>query len=253
MHARGPWEPVEARADEALVEQLRADGFNIPAGFAAEFRRRLAAHHVEREQSLIETTYLSVLQELLAERGYPGLEESAVRTALDALFAVTEENWELENDALLTLKTLESAGYRIGMVSNAGDDKDVMMLVERFGIGPYFDFILTSAACGFRKPHGRIFELALAHWEFPAAEIAMVGDTLEADILGANQAGLYSIWITHRVRAALGARWKFFLFNLFFSLWIAGGARIPGSPASLAPAARLQNLIGIPTLLHPLT
>ena len=27
----------------------------------------------------------------------------------------------------------------------------------------------------------------------------MVGDTLEADILGANQMGIYSIWITRRV------------------------------------------------------
>jgi FMN phosphatase YigB (HAD superfamily) len=27
----------------------------------------------------------------------------------------------------------------------------------------------------------------------------MVGDSLEADILGANQMGIYSIWITRRV------------------------------------------------------
>ena len=189
---------------------------------------------------------------MLAERGYPGLEESAVRPALDALFTVTEENWELENDALLTLKMLESAGYRLGMVSNAGDDKDVMTLVERFGIGPYFDFILTSAACGLRKPHGRIFELALAHWGFPAAEVAMVGDTLEADILGANRAGLYSIWITRRVRAALGTGWKYSMFNFIYKLWIARGGRIPESPVSLAPNSRVEDLIGIPTLLRSL-
>lgn len=252
MHAREPWGPIEARADRALVERLRAHGLGIPPDFADEFRGRLAADHVKRERSLIETTYLSVLRELLVDRGYSDLEDSAIRSALDALYAVTEENWELEDDALLTLRMLESAGYRLGVVSNAGDDKDVLLLVERFGLKPFFDFILTSAACSYRKPHPRIFELALAHWGYPASEVAMVGDTLEADILGANQAGLYSIWITRRIRASLRAPWKLLLFNFLYDLWIARGGRIPDSPVSLAPDARLQDLISIPTLLHSL-
>jgi FMN phosphatase YigB (HAD superfamily) len=91
---------------------------------------------------------------------------------------------------------LESAGYRMGLVSNAGDDKDVKTLARRFRIDGFFDFILTSAACSYRKPHPRIFELALAHWGYPAGEAAMVGDTLDADILGAQQAGLFGIWLT---------------------------------------------------------
>jgi len=117
---------------------------------------------------------------------------------LDRLFAVTQANWALESDARSTLKILQSSGYRLGLVSNAGDNQDVFQLVERFKIEPYFDFILTSAACSYRKPHPRIFELALVHWHIPASETAMVGDTLEADVLGAQKAGLYSIWITRR-------------------------------------------------------
>lgn len=200
MYARHPWEPIEARADQALVDQLRAHGVDIPPEFAAEFRARIADYYNEREQSLFETTYFSVVRAMLLERGHAHVTEAVIRSALDALYSITQGNWVLEEDALLMLKMLESAGYRMGLVSNAGDDKDVLQLVERFRLEPYFDFILTSAACSYRKPHPRIFELALSYWNIPAQDAAMVGDTLEADILGAQNVGLYSIWITRRAR-----------------------------------------------------
>jgi HAD superfamily hydrolase (TIGR01549 family) len=202
MYAQNPWKPFEARADEALAERLRAQGVDVPSTFATEFRERVTQYYEEREQSLFETTYLSVVRDMLTERGFAPNTEAVIRSALDALFSVTQENWLLEEDALLTLKLLESAGYRMGLVSNAGDNQDVFRLVERFRIEPYFDFILTSAACSYRKPHPRIFELALAHWKIPAQDAVMIGDTLEADVLGAQNAGLYSIWVTRRARHA---------------------------------------------------
>jgi HAD superfamily hydrolase (TIGR01662 family) len=201
MHARLPWPAVISRADQALVRSLQAQGLNIPDHFADEFRARLEDYYAQRTISLFETTYHSVLSELLAEKDYPDLPETVSRSALDALFAVTHENWALEEDALLTLKMLEAAGYRMGIVSNAGDETDVLELVERFGIEPYFDFVLTSATCSYRKPHPRIFEVALAHWSYPASEAAIIGDTLEADIAGGQIAGLYTIWISRRIQA----------------------------------------------------
>jgi FMN phosphatase YigB (HAD superfamily) len=37
------------------------------------------------------------------------------------------------------------------------------------------------------------------HFGVSPEQVAMVGDSLEADILGANQMGIYSIWITRRI------------------------------------------------------
>ena len=96
------------------------------------------------------------------------------------------------------MKKLEESGYRLGIVSNAGDDQDVQQLVRRFKIRQYFDFIVTSAACSYRKPHPRIFELALANWYLHPSEAVMVGDNLTADIQGAQQVGLYGVWISRR-------------------------------------------------------
>lgn len=86
----------------------------------------------------------------------------------------------------------------MGLISNAGDDQDVHQLIRRFEIAQHFDFILTSAQCSYRKPHPRIFELAIANWYFLPSETVMVGDNLDADIRGAKNAGLYGVWISRR-------------------------------------------------------
>ncbi len=202
MYAREAWSPIETRADLAFATSLHGQGVQIdPLDFAIRFRRRLKEYYIRREESLFETTYFSVAKELIREDGSSTITEAGIRSALDAMFAITQSNWTLESDALSTLKRLESDGYRLGLVSNAGDNQDVFQLAAKFRIEPFFDFILTSAACSYRKPHPRIFELAAAHWRMPPGEIAMVGDTLEADILGAQNAGLFSIWITRRANA----------------------------------------------------
>lgn len=199
MYERDSWHSINAQADEALTDYLRGQGLELNLStFRLEFRRRLDEYFKRREKDLLETTYSFVLRDLLADKGYGDVSENILRKALDRLFAVTQTNWLLEEDALPTLKRLEENGYRLGLISNAGDDRDVQQLAKRFGIASYFDFILTSAGCSYRKPHPRIFELALSNWYFLPNEAVMVGDNLDADIRGAQNAGLYGIWISRR-------------------------------------------------------
>ena len=199
MYGRRDWAPVISKADEELTIYLRSQGMDInPNTFPIEFRRRLSEYFKQRENDLMETTYTFVLRELLKDKGYEGVPNDSLRNALDALFSVTQKNWVLEEDAIQTMEALKENGYKLGIVSNAGDDTDVQQLARGFGITKYFDFILTSAACSFRKPHPRIFELALSNWYCPPNEAVMVGDHLDADIRGAKNAGLYGVWISRR-------------------------------------------------------
>jgi len=198
MYGRRNWAPIVAKADDALTNYVRSQGMEVSINtFSTEFRKRLDEYFKQREKDLLETTYTFVLRELLRDKGYDNVSSDVLRSALDALFAVTQENWTLEEDAIPTLKTLRDKGYNLGIVSNAGDDTDVQQLAQGFGITKYFDFILTSAACSYRKPHPRIFELALSNWYCLPEEAVMVGDNLDADIRGAAEAGLYSVWISH--------------------------------------------------------
>jgi putative hydrolase of the HAD superfamily len=224
MYPLAPWPPVFERAGNALGEYLCARNIKIDCStIPQEFRQRLDEYFVERERSMMETTSMAVLQALLVEKGFTNMTEEFLRAAIDCYYAVTQQNWALEQDAIPTLEDLKSAEFRLGLVSNASDSRDVFTLVDRFGIGQYFDFVLTSADCGYRKPHPRIFELALANWGFLPDEIAMVGDRLDADISGARPLGIYTIWIKRRARRP--------------------------DPAVASPDAAVQSLSEIPPLL----
>ena len=72
------------------------------------------------------------------------------------------------------------------------------MLVDKLGAREFFEVIISSAALGVRKPNPKIFQEALERMNLPAGKVAMVGDTLGADILGARNAGIFSIWLKRR-------------------------------------------------------
>ncbi len=199
MYERSSWGSITAQADEALTNYLRDQGMELNLStFPREFRKRLDKYFKKREKDLLETTYSFVLRDVLNDKGYRDVSDKIIRGGLDRLFAITQTNWALEDDTMPTLHKLEMDGYRMGLLSNAGDDEDVQQLARRFGISQYFDFILTSAACSYRKPHPRIFELALSNWYFLPSEAVMVGDNLDADIRGAQSVGLYAIWLDRR-------------------------------------------------------
>ncbi|WKZ34487.1 MAG: HAD family hydrolase [Anaerolineales bacterium] len=197
MHACNEWEAIHKRADQALGEKLLEHDIQIEPKI---FRARLHEYYSQRDKDFHETTYHFVLDELLKELGHAEVVEPVIRSALDAMYSVTQTNWQLEKDTVETLQKLKTNNFKLGIFSNAGDDKDVQQLIENFGIRLYFDFVLTSAACFYRKPHPRAFEIALAQWNIPPNEAVMIGDSLEADIHGAKQVNMKTIWIMRRAQ-----------------------------------------------------
>ncbi|MBN2501068.1 MAG: HAD family hydrolase [Anaerolineales bacterium] len=196
LYFTGDWAQVFAEADQKLLEQLLASGLELDeAYFLKEFRDRMNTYYREREDNFIELTTAYILRNLLASLGKPTSDE-IVCPALQAMYAASQQYWLPAEDTLSTLGILKEQGYRMGIISNAGDDADVQTLVEDADMRLFFDFILSSAAFGLRKPNPEIFEVALGHWDFANEEVVMVGDTLDADVLGANNLGIYSVWIT---------------------------------------------------------
>jgi putative hydrolase of the HAD superfamily len=92
-----------------------------------------------------------------------------------------------------TLKVLQRQGYRLGLFSNATDDHLVQRLVNQNRLRPWLAPTFSSAGCGWRKPKREGFDLIAARWALPAGQIVVVGDTPQADILGARNAGMPSI------------------------------------------------------------
>ncbi len=199
MHNLQPWPPVLDKADRAVADYLHQNGIEIdPAQFHQHLDQSLNEYYSLREDNLEEPTTAVLLQDLLVRAGQHNTPPEIIRGALNARYAISQANWQLEADALETMRNLQKLNIRMGLISNASDHQDVEELVQKFNLNPFLDFVLTSAACGFRKPHPHIFKLALNHWNFSPSQCVMIGDRLDADVQGAQQAGIKGIWLTRR-------------------------------------------------------
>lgn len=199
MYDKDPWEPILLRADAAMRESLERAGFPLAENAYGDFKTIFDLYYHRRKDTLEEETTVQLLRELMDRQG-DSSPNPVLFAAMEDMYAVSQENWYVEEDAAPTLEALQEMGYSLGIISNAADDENVQELVDKSNLRPYFGFIISSAACGVRKPDAHIFQLALDHFKVPPEKTVMVGDTLDADVLGANQAGIYSIWITRRAK-----------------------------------------------------
>lgn len=82
----------------------------------------------------------------------------------------------------------------VGIITN-GIEYVQAQRVANSGLTDWLTFVATSEACGFAKPDARFFEFSASKFSsFKKAEAIIVGDRLDADILGANLYGIYSCW-----------------------------------------------------------
>ena len=195
----GDWPDVYDKAINTVVEHLKIAGLDLDFDvFMNDFLSRLNHYFNERESELIERTTTKILRTTLTDWDYSDISQDLLDSIMKSMYAVSQAHWYPEEDADEMLRFFQEQGYRLAIISNAADDNDVQTLVDNANFRSYFDLILSSAAVGIRKPNPRIFEIALEMMDIPNSRVAMVGDTLGADILGAKNANIYSIWITRR-------------------------------------------------------
>jgi FMN phosphatase YigB (HAD superfamily) len=105
----------------------------------------------------------------------------------------------LFEDSLPTLRALRGGGYRLGLISNTPWGTPEYLWVnqlQRFALAEFFEVALFSSVFGVRKPDARIFREALDRLGVPAERTVMVGDNLEADIVGARRVGMRTVLLT---------------------------------------------------------
>ena len=195
----GDWTEVMPRAMQQATLKLRELGHDLdPDVFPAAYYAMIQDYYQRRDDTFIEYTSAYVLEEALRAHAVPRPPSEHLAAALKALYGVTQSHWHVEADAAPVLEALLARGCRLGIVSNASDDDDVQVLVDNAGLRGYFDFILSSAAVGVRKPNPKIFQQALGRWDARPEQAVMVGDTVSADIAGAINSGIAGVWITRR-------------------------------------------------------
>lgn len=107
----------------------------------------------------------------------------------------------LNLELLTQIRQWRKAGFKIGIISNAPPSLR-MTLQHRLHIVDDFDHIVISAEVGVRKPHARIYEMALEGLDVTAKEAVFVDDLTE-NIAGARAAGLHGVHFTDTAPAVV--------------------------------------------------
>ena len=92
------------------------------------------------------------------------------------------------------LDTLKQHGYRLGLLSNLTHAPAARQLLAQLDLAAFFDVLLVSGDLGYRKPHPAVFRHLIDGLDVPQEHIAFIGDDVDADIHGAQRAGLQPIW-----------------------------------------------------------
>jgi len=97
-----------------------------------------------------------------------------------------------------TIEILEylKPNYQLHIITNGFEEIQNDKL-RNSKISNFFQTITTSEEAGVKKPHSKIFELALEKASAAASNSMMIGDNFEADILGAKNAGMKFIYFDY--------------------------------------------------------
>ena len=88
--------------------------------------------------------------------------------------------------------------YHVGIITNGAHDEHTdsqLSKVRHLGLSERIQSLTISGEIGVRKPKIEIFQVACERAGVSPKDAMLVGDTVENDIVGANQAGMTSVFI----------------------------------------------------------
>lgn len=90
--------------------------------------------------------------------------------------------------------------YNLHIITNGFEEVQKIKL-EKSQINDYFNVVVTSESVGVKKPNPKVFEFALKEANVSANKSIMIGDSLEADVLGALAVGISPIHLFKDIRS----------------------------------------------------
>lgn len=91
--------------------------------------------------------------------------------------------------------------YHIGIITNGAHDEHTdsqLSKIKQFGLSERIQSLTISDEVGVRKPNIKIFEVACGRASVIPKEAMFIGDSIENDIVGANRAGMTSVFINRK-------------------------------------------------------
>lgn len=199
------WQRMEGASNQRAVALLRQHVAStlLPALDDKTLGQRLRDALDEQVRTAIRldparepNTALAIVQ-ALRQWGIDSVSLSLGAALFEALRVRIPGSRPLFDDVLPTLAELRRRGFQPGVVTNRlWGGKLFQEDLHTLGLLDHFEYrhMAISSDLGVRKPHPAIFQHALDALHVPAEQAVMVGDSLRADIIGAQRLGIFSIW-----------------------------------------------------------
>jgi HAD superfamily hydrolase (TIGR01662 family) len=200
IHFTGDWNRVLEQSWQSLADFLVQKGYAIERDdFVDAFRKLFESRYYARAYDHVEQPTSDLFRQVMEKFGYDHLETSEIEEAVYHFYILSEKQWTPRESVNEVLDGLRTQGYRMALISNAGDTPNVQRLLEKASLTDYFEPTLVSATEGIRKPHVGLYQKIVAAWHFSPDQIVMIGDSLMEDILGAQRSGIHQIWMREHV------------------------------------------------------
>ncbi|MEO5997640.1 MAG: YjjG family noncanonical pyrimidine nucleotidase [Chitinophagaceae bacterium] len=95
-----------------------------------------------------------------------------------------------------TLQFLTDKNYQLHLITN-GFEKTQHNKLKHSGLDIFFKEVITSESSNSIKPNKEIFDYAFEKTKSQCHECIMIGDSMEADIQGAINAGIDQVYMNH--------------------------------------------------------
>ena len=150
--------------------------------------------HLPHLHLTITQAWWAEVEQILAH-AYKGVGYSALDAEQFAFLAhhkyIDAREWFLYADVIPTLTMLMQEWEHVILSNHV---PELPAIVDALGLNTYIQTTFSSASLGYEKPHPQAFELALASLGHPST-VWMIGDNVEADILGAEARGIPAILV----------------------------------------------------------
>ena len=187
-----PVEPVMAAAENTMWSWLHERHPELMKNQSIETMRAVRAQINQRYPERIhDMTFMRrrTLQEMFGDHS----EAEALADQAFEVFYAARNRVTFYDDVEPALRRLKRR-YRLFALSNGNAD------LQRTGLAELFEGHVTAISAGAAKPDARIFAKLRELAGVDAAQILHVGDDPHADVVGATQAGMQSIWMNREAR-----------------------------------------------------
>jgi putative hydrolase of the HAD superfamily len=179
---------------DSMCDCLRDQGYNFSkSDFLSNYQAATMAHRITRNMELREVNNCVWVSDTLNRMGYETKpSDQQVLSVVESYF----NPWKIElmPNADWLLENIKSK-YMLMLISNFTDSTFLNKTLQQLGLARFFKHVIVSEVFGWRKPHPTIFKRFLELSNAKPEETVFIGDDLEADIKGAKELGIKTVYL----------------------------------------------------------